>query len=186
MSHLVIHPSGFPVCITTKTKRKQIIISLLFTFTQVVLRRFSQFIELDRELRHIPIFSHSACRTAPNVPIYQPSFSHIFCFYFVHKSPLSLFLIVNHLFKICRSPFFLTEISIRNFFAGKEQVALVPSLPPKSNKLFTNHTDPAFVEVSDMWTKRFARLPAASIRIVGPNHEFFFLSFSSIVTPVCV
>jgi hypothetical protein len=38
---------------------------------------------------------------------------------------------------------------IRNFFAGKEQVALVPQLPPKGNKLFTNHMDPAFIEVTD-------------------------------------
>jgi hypothetical protein len=43
--------------------------------------------------------------------------------------------------------FVLVIAQIRNFFAGKEQVALVPQLPPKGNKLFTNHKDPAFIEV---------------------------------------
>jgi hypothetical protein len=83
-------------------------IAIAFFYVQIVLRRFSQFLELDREIRHANIYIYIC----------------IYIYLFVTK-----------------------QIS-RKFFAGKEQVALVPQLPPKGNILFTNHADPAFIEVS--------------------------------------
>lgn len=100
------------------------LLSNIFAPAQVVLRRYSQFVELDREIRY---YVH------PDPPFHAP----LPCVVFDKRFASNM------------ASFLSFMEQIRNFFAGKEQVALVPQLPPKGNKLFTNHMDPAFIEVTD-------------------------------------